>query len=407
MLSDNTIDKLLQPFIERQENLNNYVISIIAKRIMEIGKLEPSDIYRLTVLFRGGADVRKINEEIARVTNLQVKEVKSLIKEVAKNNYLDARPFYDYRRKSFIPFEKNQPLQRIVESISRQTEGTFKNLSRSTGFMLRDPQNPQHFIPTNVSNTYQRVIDEAIQSVQNGGVDFDTAMRRTMVDLNNSGLRTINYHTKSGRIYTQRLDTAVRRNLLGGVRAINQGVQDIVGEQFGADGKEISVHFNSAPDHEPIQGRQFTNAEFDKLQSEMAFESYPADGQERQYFEPIARAIGDWNCRHYTYSVILGVMKPNYSDTQLQEIIKKNHDGYTTPDGTHMTMYECTQMQRKYETAIRHAKDGFLMAKTAENKDLQEWYKAKVSALTKQYNQFSKDCGLSPKTSRLYVNGYN
>ena len=406
MLSEDTLEHLLQPFIVRQENLNNYVISIIATRIMEIGKLDASDVYRLQVLYRGGADIRKINEEIARVTKLQVKQVKSLIKEVALSNYLDAKPFYDYRHKSFIPFEKNIQLQRTVESISRQTEDTFKNLSRSTAFMMRDKNNPTKFIPTSVSNTYQRVIDEAIQWTQQGAVDYKTAMRRTLIDLNNSGLRYANYETKTGRTYSQRLDTAVRRNLLGGIRAINQGTQDIIGEQIDADGKEISVHANSAPDHEPIQGRQFTNEEYEKLQNAMPFESYKTKGQESKSFEAIERAIGEWNCRHFTFSVILDVMLPNYTDTQLQAYIDKNNKGYTLPNGRHMTMYECTQMQRKYETAIRHAKDGYLMAQDAQDKILQDKYKAKVKELIKQYNQFSKECGLKPKMERAFVEGY-
>ena len=406
MLSDDTLEKLIEPFIRRQENLNNYVISIIAKQIMEIGKLTPSEIYKLERLLQGGADVRKINEEIARVTNLQVIEVKALIKEVALNNYLDAKPFYDYRHKPFIPFKKNIELQNVVESISRQTECTFKNMSRSTAFMLRDRTNPQRFIPTNLSQTYQKVVDEAVQYVQQGVVDFNSAMRRTMIDLNDSGLRYVNYDTPTGRVYSQRLDTAVRRNLLGGVKAINQGVQDIIGEQIGADGKEISVHNNSAPDHEPIQGRQFTNEEYDKLQNSEPFKSYENKWQKSIDFEPIDRAIGEYNCRHYTFSIILDVERPNYTDKQLKEIIDNNNKGYTLPNGKHLTMYQCTQMQRKYETNIRHTKDGYIMAKNMNDSELQDYFSAKVSEYTKQYKQFSKDCGLSIKNNRIYVQNY-
>ena len=102
MLSEDAIEKLMQPIIDRQENINNYVIELICKRIKEIGELTPSDIYRLERLLKMGGDVKKINEEIAATTNLQVQDIKKLIKTVAVNAYVDTKPYYDYRHKSFI-----------------------------------------------------------------------------------------------------------------------------------------------------------------------------------------------------------------------------------------------------------------------------------------------------------------
>lgn len=405
MLSDNALEKLLKPFIDRQENLNNYVISIIVKRINEIGHLTPSDIYKLERLLKNGADVRKINAEIARITNLQVSEVKSLIKAVAINTYLDTKPFFDYRHKPFIPFEKNTELQRRVEAISRQTEKTFKNLSKASAFMYRDRATGQ-LMPTSIAKTYQKVMDEAVQWTQQGAIDYKTAMRRSIENLTDSGLRRVWYDTPSGRIYTQRLDTAVRRNLLDGVRQINQGVQDITGEQFGADGKEISVHEMSAPDHEPVQGLQFTNEEYDKLQSALPFENYKAQGHTQHTFAAIDRPIGAWNCRHFTFSVILGIMKPNYSEKQLQDFKKRNKEGYTFPNGKHLTMYQCTQYQREMETTIRYAKEKYLAFEDMEDKEMTDKYKARVTQLIKEYNQFSKDCNLRPDANRYYVKGY-
>ena len=54
----------------------------------------------------------------------------------------------------------------------------------------------------------------------------------------------------------------------------------------GSDGKEISVHNLSAPDHEPIQGHQFTNEEVDNMQTGKPFSD--VDGIS---FAPIDRPI--------------------------------------------------------------------------------------------------------------------
>lgn len=405
MLSDNALEKLLKPFIDRQENLNNYVISIIVKRINEIGHLTPSDIYKLERLLKNGADVRKINAEIAKLTNLQISQVKGLIKAVALSTYLDTKPFFDYRHKSFIPFEQNRELQTRLSAIARQTEDTFKNLSNSGAFMFRDKVTGK-LIPTSISDTYQRIVDESIQWVQQGAIDYRTAMRKTIDDLNNSGIRQVWYESKTGRLHSQRLDTAVRRNLMDGVRQVNQSVQDITGGQFGADGKEISVHAMSAPDHEPVQGLQFTNEEFEKLQNEEPFENYAIGDHKKIQFSSIRRPIGWWNCRHFTFSIILGVMKPNYTYQKLQEFKKKNKQGFTLDNGKHLTMYECTQFQRNLELEIRRNKEKYISFDDIDDEEEAKKYRAKVAELIRQYNQFCKDSGLPVEPDKYYVKGY-
>ena len=400
MLSDNALEKLMQPIIDRQESINLYVIKKIAAEIKRIGELTPSSLHKLERLYKTGSDAKKINKEIAKITGLQVVQIKKMIKAVALNGYLDTKPFFDYRHKSFIPFEKNEPLQQVVTSIANQTANNYVNLANAQAFMLRDPMNPKNLIPTPIAQVYQKVVDRAIQAVQLGVVDYNTAMRDALDQLSQSGNRVV-YRTETGKVHTQRMDTAVRRNLLDGVRAVNQGMQDEVGKQFGADGKEITVHRFSAPDHEPIQGHQFSNAEYDKLQNEKDFTD--AKGNK---FSAIRRSIGVWNCRHFTYSIILGHSKPIYSDQELEKFKQENAKGYTLPNGKHLTMYECTQYQRRLETKIRYAKEGKIAADYAGNAADGAKYVAKVSQLMKDYKTFSNNCGLSMKLDRIQVDGY-
>ena len=403
MLSQEALDNLVEPIVVRQQAINEYVIRIICKRVNEIGHLLPSDIHRLERLLRMGADVKKINAEIAKQTGLQVQDIKKLIRDIAYDAYVDAKPFYDYRHKPFIDFEDNKPLQQIVNAVANQTADTYLNMSKAQAFMIRDLKNPKILKPTSIAKTYQTVVDEAIQSVQSGVVDYNTAMRRTIQQLADSGLRYVEYNTESGRRYTQRMDTAVRRNLLDGVRAINQGVQDEVGKQFGADGKEITVHANPAPDHAPVQGHQFSNEEYEKLQGDEDETFKDVEGRVYQHFD---RHIGTLNCRHFTYSIIIGFSNPNYTDKQLAKILADNDRGYTLPNGKHLTMYECTQEQRKMETQVRYAKDGQIAAREAGDDELAMKYQAKINELTKKYKAFSEACGLSPKPVKMRVPGY-
>ncbi len=401
MLSERDIENLIQPIIDRQEAINNYVVTVIAERVKEIGKLLPSDVYKLERLLKSGADVRKINKEIARLTQMNEHQIKQLIKTVAKDAYIDTKPFYDYRHKPFIPFEQNVELQRVVKAIAKQTAETYVNLSRARAFMIRDLKNPQKLIPTSVSKTYYSVVDEAVQAVQSGTIDYGTAMRRTLKQLSDSGLRTVEYHPKSGKTYTQQLDAAVKRNLLDGIRQLNQAIQDEVGAQFGADGKEITVHEMSAPDHEPIQGHQFTNEEFDKLQSKQPF--MDVNGKQ---FGAIERAIGEYNCRHFTYSIIIGVNKPNFTQEELDANIKRNHKGYTDASGKHRTLYECSQEQRRMEREIRQSKRDVITARASGNEDLLSQSQSTLQRKQRIYREFSRACQLSQKPLNTRVSGY-
>lgn len=403
MLSEDAIQNLIKPIIDRQEKINEYVIKTICDRIKEIGSLTPSDAYKLGQLLKNGADVRKINQEIARQTGYQVQDIKRIIREVALDNYKDVRPFYDYRMLPYIPFTKNKPLMNVVKAIAKQTADTYVNMAKAQAFMIRDLKNPKVLKPTPIAETYYSVIDEAVQAAQSGAIDYNTAIRRTVQQLADSGLRYVTYNTESGRTYTQRMDTAVRRNVLDGIRAINQGVQDETGRQFGADGKEITVHDYPATDHAPVQGHQFSNEEYEKLQGDADVQFKDVDGMSFDHFD---RHIGTLNCRHFTYSIIIGYANPNYSKKELKEILDRNEQGYTLPNGKHMTMYECTQKQRQFETKIRKAKDGQIAAVSAGNEELAREYQAKVSDLTKQYKAFSDECGLRLQPERIKVAGY-
>ena len=399
-MNDNSIDKLIQPFIDRQLELEQYVINSIAERVKVIGELSKADVYRLQQLYKIGENARLINKEIARVLNIQETQVKSMIKKVAVETYMDAKPFYDYRHKAQIPLKRNTRLQRSIKAVSNQTGGTFKNMSNSkaTGFLIRDSKNPTRLKFQTLQETYQSVIDEAIHNVQSGVIDFNTAMRRTLKQLNDSGFRRV--YWDSG--YSRRLDSIVRMNIMSGVNQLNQQIQLQIADEINADGIELSAHSFSAPDHEPIQGHIFTIDEFRKLQSETDFEDI-----NHNKFDAIPRGIGEWNCRHFPTAIIIAKHKPTWSEEDLEELKEANHSGYELKNGKTLTMYECEQIQRKYETDIRYAKEGYMMAKKAGNDILMEEYKVKIAKLNREYTQFSKDCHLTKQRNRASVSGFS
>ena len=400
MLNEEYISQLLQPIVDRQEYLNMFIILKIADRLRDVGTLRPSDLRKLQMLYLSGSDVREINLELARIANMQVRDIKNVIKITAADSYIDVKPFYDYRHKSYIPFEKNERVQNIVSAIGRQTEQTYRNISdsRAIGYIMdaRDSSGTSEFL--SIEDTYQRSIDTAIQAVQLGIIDPEIAVQQTIKQLLNSGLRRL--YWQNGR--TQRLDTAVRRNVLDGIRTLNIELAKELGAQIGADGIELSAHANSAPDHEPFQGHRFTLIEFDNLQNGENFID-----ERGNRFLAVERAIGMWNCYHFITPVILAASKPHYTTKQLQKFIDDNKQGMILQNGKHLTMYECKQMQRRLETRIRYAKEEQMAMRELGADTNARLARNKVVNLTDEYKIFSKYCGLKPQMKRASVPGYH
>ena len=389
-------EAIITRLIERIESGNTFILTEIGKAVKEIGQLTPTQAYQLQQMIKYGASYQTILERLSKITNLNTKEIDEIYSLYAQKDYKFARKFYEYRTIPYVPFNQLEPLKREVQAISNLTKGEYMNLSNTSalGFTIKDLAGNVRFY--NISNAYQYVIDQAILSISQGKDTFQHEMYSILKSLGESGLKTVDY--KSG--YHRRLDSAIRMNLREGIKMLHNETQRILGEEFGADGVEISVHLSPAPDHEDLQGRQFSNEEFEKLQNNEVAEDYKGN---KYYHEH--RPISELNCYHTTMSIILGVSKPQYSDKELQDIKERNEKGFMF-EGKHLTMYEGTQLQRKLETEIRKQKDIQMLGKASGNDLLIGDAQFKITQLTNRYKELSKTSGLQTQMERLRVVGY-
>lgn len=427
MPEENSLDdvnKIVDSIAKREEEKSVFVLSIIAKRIKDISKVNPRSVLSLSQLKRTAEDINLILEEVRRVEQEQIKAIKHAVKKSAEITYNTTRnTLIQAQNAPKLPSLKdNKDITDIIKTAQKEAAKAFKNEYQTQAFMLRDRKNPKILKPTKLSKAYQRAVDEATEIITTAGrrwteqeksTNYTTAIRETVKQLANSGVRVVvvrkdgtetnkaAYESERLRYHTQRIDTAVRRNILDSVRDVNQRVQNKVGEQIGADGVEITVHRYPAEDHAEVQGHQFLKEEFGKMQNGEDCK----DIQGRTY-TGFQRPIGMWNCRHFTFSIICGVFPQTYDDKQLKDILAENEKGYTLPNGKHLTMYQCTQQQRKMETEIRYAKEGKITAEKAGDSQLAAEYEGKVNKLLTEYKTFSKACGLKPKLDKTYVPNY-
>ena len=400
MLSQEVEEKLANILVTRIEETNTYILKQIGNAIKQISTLTPSQAYQIAQILKYGGTYNEIAKELARVSGKNVQDIYKIFEEVAKNNKQFAKQFYKYRGIDYIPYKKDIALQNMVKSIADITAKQYLNIARTTGigFLFKDINGQILF--KNIQESYYEIIDRGILAISQGKETYQSEMRRIIKQLGNNGL--VMY--ESGR--TRRLDSAVRMNILDGIRQVNNETSLRFGEEYGADGVEISVHANPAPDHADVQGRQFSKEEYEKLENGEVAKDYNGISRQLGHSKNGSyRHISEYNCYHKIFNIVLGVSKAEYTEEQLNEIQEKNEQGFEF-EGKHYTNYQGTQLQRRIETEIRKNKDTQILAKASGDTELIEQSQNKIRLLTSKYNDLCKASGLPPKKQRMSVAGY-
>lgn len=400
MLDEKTLAALPEAVYARLNKLNQTYLTQIGKKVKEIGALSKSDLHKLQRMQTYGAD---LEAELERITAKNADEIRSIIETVAKDTYGAALPAMTARGIAHIPYEENTALKRYVESIARQTVGEYTNLTQHTAFCIfgADGTTKSFFeansrkIPTSLSDTYTRVIDEAVTAAQMGEIDYQSAMRQTMRALSDCGIRTVDYATG----YSRRLDTAVRQNVLWGIKQCAMGTAEQVGEDFGADGWEISYHANPRPSHVAMGGRQYAAGSTGRT---VGGKYYPPFSDAPNAPETL---LQDYNCLHRKFPIMLGISEPAYDDDELAALNARDRQTFEY-EGKQYTGYEATQVQRRLETEMRRQKDRANLFAVSGDEDGRRAAQEKLNILTRKYKEFSDAAGLDTHKERMSVSGF-
>ena len=413
MLSDEVLEKVTERITNRIEQQNAYILEQIGKTIKKMGTLTPTEAQQLGQILKFGGDYDKIKKKIAEITSMNVKDIEKIFKEVARSDYQFAKQFYNYRKIKYIPYAENEALKRQVKAVTNIMIDNYIAKTKAIGFSVKDLKGNMTFKP--LKKAYRDIIDEAVLNVSQGKSTFQEQMAKVIKKYAGSGLKTYDY--ENGR--SIRLDSAIRMQMKDTLRELHNEEQKLFGEEFDADGVEISVHLNPAPDHEEAQGKQFSTkkeknqklSEWEKLQQEGMATAYDGteidmhlelkNGETAEGFRPISM----YNCYHYTFAIVLGVSRPAYSDEQLKKIIEDNNKGFEF-EGKHYTNYEGTQLQRQLEAKIREQKDIQIMAKASGDDITAGASQQQITILSRKYKKLSEASGLPTKLQRMRVSGY-
>ena len=376
MLTAYQIDALRSKSEQLVDPITDFLIEDIARRVSEAGQLTSTAAYEVWRAQNLGLSQKKLKKEIAKRLKISQKEAEQLLTQAAEVGYdFDISRFPSSHA---VPFTANSSLQQVLDATVKLANSDLENITQTIGFVGPDG------VCRELTDAYNQACDFAFQKVSTGAQDSISAIRDAVRNLSDKGIRTIDY--ESG-VHTS-LEAAVRRNVMGGLGLMQEQISQNIHDDLDCDGWEISAHGGSAPDHEPIQGRQFSDKEYQRINNSLV------------------RRIGTLNCGHSAMPIILGVNEPQYTKEELEDFRRQNEEGVTY-DGKHYTLYEATQRQRKFERTIRKQKRRILVDEATGDEDKLLVDQVKLQRLKQEYTRFSKGVGLPAQHARMEAAGFD
>ena len=361
--------QLLDPVIE-------FLIEDIARRVSEATQLTSTASYQIWRAQSLGLSQAEIRRRIAALLMISQQDVAELFRQAAQVGYdFDVARFPTAEA---VDFKDNPLLQEIVRNATVTAQNGLSNIVQTIGMV-----SPTTGKPLPLQQAYYTACDSAYLQVSTGAADPITAVQRACATLESRGLVSIDY--ASGRHMSA--EAAVRLSVMSTLGDAQQRQNNLAHDMFGCDGWEISAHMASAPDHEPIQGKQYTDAEFQALNGSLR------------------RAIGTLNCGHVAMPIKYGITPPQYSDAELERYRADNELGIAI-GGKHYSTYQATQAQRAMERDMRQTKRELMVANGAGDPAAIQAAKTRLQLQLQAYNEFSNKAGLVPQFERTEIPGF-
>ena len=380
--SPSELERLSMLFDAPMKQLEDEIMTDIVRRIKINGEITRSADWQIHRLYELGMSKQDIENSLQNLTGISPQEVQSLYSQVIQKGYAEDEKLYRLKGKPYIPFAENKPLQQFITATAMQTSQNMYNLTQSMGFAVRNTNGLTQFLP--IAQYYQDTLDNAMLGITSGAFDYNTVLKKTVAQLTNSGLRTIDY--ASG--HSNRVEVATRRAVMTGFNQIVAKVNEENAEKLGTEYFEVSYHGGARPTHQVWQGRVYSKKDL---------ETVCGLGD--------VQGLCGANCYHSYSPFFPEIDVRTYTDEQLDEMNRQEN----TPveyNGKKYTKYEALQRQRRLETTMRAERQKIkLLQEGGASEDDIITARAKYRVTSAEYTRFSKAMNLPQQRERVTVDG--
>ncbi|MEG1406574.1 MAG: phage minor capsid protein [Ruthenibacterium sp.] len=344
--------------------LNEYLIQDICRRVAKAGAITDTAEYQIYRAQALGMSRKAIADAVAVQMGINKNTMAQLFAEVTDRT---------------VRFADNGELQQLTAAYAKITTDAANNMLKDLWAPAPDGK------LCSISDVYEKMMDFAFGKIMAGASDANAAIRQATKELARRGIRTLP-NGKSGHDVS--IEYATRRYVLNRMGALHSTVSEMNHEKIGANGWELSAHGGSAEDHEAYQGRQYSDKEYEKMNA------------------GLVRKIGTWQCRHVAYPIVLGISTPNYTQAQLDQMIKDNAVGVSY-QGKHYTLYEAGQERAAIESGLRRRKLQCLASEASGDKEKLQMNQIRLNRLNEEYRRFCRTTKQRTRSERVAVANFD
>lgn len=376
------LEEIPQRVSKAFSDLENRIMEDIVRRIKINGFSTASADWQMTRLQQLRMAEADIKKWIRMALDTTEEEIERIFSEEVYAQYMGHERAYKVNDMEQIPFEENEELQSMIESVRQQTGDSFRNITGSMGFVRQDAAG--NLKAVELSEYYRTTLDNAMWDIHSGAFDYQTVLMRTINDMTKSGVRWISYESARH----DRIDVAARRAIMTGFRQVQGKINEQAAEQLGTDSYEVTYHVGARPEHQPWQGRVWTMRQLREVCG-----------------LGTVTGLHGVNCYHDYNAFIPGVSVRTYTDEQLNQMITEEN----TPkiyNGKQYTTYEALQQQRRMERNMRKTRQDIKLMEEGEADEQSIMLKkGRYYGQMQTYVDFSDKMKLPQQRDRIYQDG--
>lgn len=422
MLSDEQIDVLSEALMPYFDELEQWVIQDIARRLDETltysGTIENELAamkrlgYSPARMRRGvmkllGADKnlkkliaeqtaeykRKYAEMMERINREAAKTGADMVYKASDIAQAEDRKIWNESGKKL---KEGDFLHQLSDAFSERMDGDLVNLTKTSGF-----RHGMSYI--DARQAYTHTLNNSVLRLASGVSTIEREVTSVIHDMAQSGLRTINYSANR----SQHIESAVRTALRTTYSQLSGAVMDKDIKQTGETLVYVSQHWGARNKGEGIENHEEWQGKVYKLDDREYPEEEKRIGQkitglvEATGYDAVTSTVMDprglhgYNCRHSHNAWFEGVsVKPEYKPEPSPKEI----------DGKVYDYYAMTQKMRSMERDIRAMRKELIALKDLNmDADRQQELKKGISLKMDMYRDFCDKCGIPPKYERTRV----
>ena len=175
------LDVLPEELAELYRALENTLLNEICSRLVIADQLNEVTVQDIQALRSHGVDLKSIEEAISKTTGISKQKLNSLLNDVVERNQKYYTEVIDLANVT-------QPEALVdaatVDAIKQQTHDTFRNLTASMGFLVKNTM-------LKPARAYQWALDNAAMQIQSGAISYNQAIANAVRQLAENGIKVV------------------------------------------------------------------------------------------------------------------------------------------------------------------------------------------------------------------------